>query len=506
MVTASFVASGDAVKLVGAHQRPARSSPGADAKHAGSPECSPGPRGQDRILLAEMTPDRQQQPTFRDFRDLLAESPERALSLIEAVHNADIANWLRDVTEEDAWIVFRSLSVEDQAEVLEYGDEGLRHTMIQRLNAISLTPLIEELPSDVAVDILAEASRDVSSEVLDQISIETARELRELIAYPPESAGGVMTTDYVSIAIGSRIGDAIKLFRKDEEAEDSIGVFVVDTNNHPVGYLSDRALLSTPIHTTVEDVMVEAFSINAHVDQEEASRMIAHYNLFALGVTELSGELVGVVSAEDAAEIYEEEVDEDILKLVGTAPGEQEQTRLPVLVRVRQRLPLMAVTVMGGLLSAWILEYFLRDSAGGTSANAAILRFLPLIIGLAGNVGIQSSTILVRGFATGEVEPERELRVLYSEVSVGTWIGVLCGSATTLVAAWMESTPFGLAVGTAVFVAVSWAAVLGCVIPMGCRRLGIDPAIVAGPFLICLSDVSGSAIYILVARALIPLG
>ena len=122
----------------------------------------------------------------------------------------------------------------------------------------------------------------------------------------------------------------------------------------------------------------------------------------------------------------------------------------------------------------------------------AILRYLPLIIGLAGNVGIQSSTILVRGFATGEVEPEREARVLFSEFAVGTTVGLLCGLTTTVVASVMQDgaalTVFGVAVGTAVFVSVTWAALLGCVVPITCRRSGFDPAIVAGPFLICLQS------------------
>ena len=448
--------------------------------------------------------EREQPPTFKDFRQALAESPERAAGVIDGVHNADIAAWLRDVPEDEAWSAFLSLGVEDRAEVLDYGDEGLRGTLLQRMTAAELAPLIGELPTDVAVDILAELDEGIASDVLRQIPFETALELRELIAYPAESAGGVMTTDYVASPLGTRIGDAIKLVRHDEEAEESIGVFVVDADNRPVGYLSDRALLSTPIHTLVEEEMVEPFTIDAQADQEDAARTIAHYNLSALAVVGEDGKLAGVISAEDAAEIYEDEVGEDILKLVGTAPGEQEQTRLPVLVRVRQRLPLMGVTVLGGFTSAAILQYFLSSSSSGSGMNTAILRFLPLIIGLAGNVGIQSSTILVRGFATGEVNPDREGRVLISEVSVGVLIGLICGSATALLASWMESTPFGFAVGIAIIVAVTWASILGCVIPMGCRRLGIDPAIVAGPFLVCLSDISGSAIYILVAGALIP--
>ncbi len=315
-----------------------------------------------------------------------------------------------------------------------------------------------------------------------------------------------MTTEFLTIASGTRVGDAVKEVKKEgEEAEDVDGVFVLDADQKPIGFISDRSLLTHSIHDVVDDVMVEPFVVEADADQEEAANQIQKYGLAALGVTAPDGVLIGVIPAEDAAEILEQEAREDIQRLVGTTA--EQQTRLPVLVRTRQRMPLMAVTVMGGLLSAKILSYFL--GSGGAGDDTSILRYLPLIIGLAGNVGIQSSTIAVRGFATGEVEPERERAVLASELTVGTLVGLICGTATIFIASWMESGSwidiFGMAVGAAIAVAVSWAAFLGCVVPIGCRRLGIDPAIVAGPALITLSDISGSLIYILVARQLVGL-
>ncbi|MEL6907356.1 MAG: magnesium transporter, partial [Planctomycetota bacterium] len=202
-----------------------------------------------------------------------------------------------------------------------------------------------------------------------------------------------------------------------------------------------------------------------------------------------------------------EEVSEDFARLTGTG-SDGEQTRLPVLVRVRQRMPLMGFTVLAGLASAKIIALALgagAAEAGGEGTGEAILRYIPLIVGLAGNVGIQSSTIFVRGFATGEIDAEREWSVFSAEWLTGATIGLLCGLITWIVASVVETagpSGLGLAVGVAVVAAVAWAALLGGLVPIACRRLGIDPAIVAGPFLIALSDVSGSAIYILVARAI----
>jgi magnesium transporter len=440
--------------------------------------------------------------TFKDFREVLETSPSKAAAFLEPVHAADVATWLQDVNHEDAWQVYAALSTETQAEVLEYAEESLRGILIPRLSTDDLRDVVEELPADEAVDVLAKADERIAEDVLDSIPGELAAELRELIAFPPESAGGVMTTEFVPVPAGTRLGDAIKLLKQEgDRLEQGIGVYVIDEGERPVGYIPVRELLTHSIHSTVEEVMDEPFTILATEDQEEAAIRLQKYGLQALGVVDGSGALVGVISAEDAQDVFESEVSEDILRLVGTAP-ERQQTRLGVLTRVRQRMPLMVVTVAGGLISAKILEAFLQGGAGGDSSS--ILRYLPLIIGLAGNVGIQSSTILVRAFATGEVEPEREVAVLAGEVTVGALSGAICGTAIFFVASWMEAgvwmASFGAAVGAAVATAVAWGARLGCVIPMGCRRLGIDPAITAGPFLICLSDISGAAIYVLVAR------
>jgi magnesium transporter len=163
------------------------------------------------------------------------------------------------------------------------------------------------------------------------------------------------------------------------------------------------------------------------------------------------------------------------------------------------------VTVLGGLLTAWILDKALGEHLSG---DAELLRFIPIVIGLAGNVGIQCSTILVRGFATGEVERERELAVLRGEVATGFLIGLICGTATMLITGFTESSgeawSFAFAIGAAITVAVSWAALLGCVVPTVCRRVGIDPAVVAGPFLITVSDISGTVLYLGVAAILLP--
>lgn len=441
---------------------------------------------------------------LREFRQVLEESPVRAAQRLAAAHPADAADWLKDIDAENARLAFAELNADQQAALLEQADEALTHDLAQHLSPGALREIVAELPSDEAVDVLAEVDERVAEDVLDALEDEEAQELRTLRAYEPDSAGGVMTTNFISVPSDAHLLDAVKALKEEgEEDEEGLGVFVVDGEGRPIGYITEHTLLSQRVHDPVSAAMAEPYLVAVEEDQETAAGILHRYDLQALGVVDGSGMLVGVISEEDARDVLEEEFTEDVHRLVGT--GSEQQTRLPVLKRVRQRLPLMAVTVLGGLASAKLLAMAIPPGRAGGEFEV-VLRYLPLIVGLAGNVGVQSSTILVRAFATQEVERGRELSVLGSEVAVGGIVGLLCGAVTFLIASQVEASwALGASVGLAIVVAVAWAALLGCMVPMGCRRLEIDPAVVAGPFLICLSDVSGVGIYILVASRLIGL-
>ena len=404
------------------------------------------------------------------------------------------------------------LDVEGRSEFLKFAEDPLREDLLGLLSIDQIVEVVQELPADEVVDLLALTDDDRSERVLRSVDFERAQGLRKLARYDDETAGGLMTVEFVSVPADLHVADVIKDLRSEEgpAADEEGGVFVVDAEGKPIGYVSDRDLLMTPIHTPISEVMeTDLITVEVNDDQEEVAQLVHKYSFAAVPVVDIRGALIGVISAEDAQEVLQEEAEEDILRLVGTSPEEQ-QTRLPVLTRVRHRLPLQALTVLGGLATAKLLALAL-PAGDGASGGVDILRYLPIIIGLAGNVGIQASTILVRAFATGELSQDREMSVLRSEVLVGLLIGSICGIVTMFVAAIGETGmedaySFGAAVGFAIVTAVTWAAFLGCVVPMLCRRWGIDPAIVAGPFLITLSDISGAAIFIGVASVSLGLG
>lgn len=449
-------------------------------------------------------------PLEQDLAVLIETQPDGLAAYLEGVHPADLAKWARNASDGDVTIVFELLDSEKRIELFHFAEDKVSARLVALLDVDGLVEVIESLGADEAVDLLVHLEDDIAEEVLRRVDLERARGLRALQTYDSDTAGGLMTTDFATVESGCRVGDAIKELRQEDERTigDETGIFIVDEHEVPIGWVSDRDLVTTPIHTPVEDVMAGIpVTVRPTDDQEDVAIAVSRYGLQVLPVVDVQGALVGVVSAEDAGGVYEEEAEEDIRRLVGTST--EEQTHLPVMVRVRQRLPLQVLTVLGGIVTANILRLAMPESkAGDPAAFNDILRYVPIVIGLAGNVGIQASTILVRAFATGEVTPDRELRVLSSEVLVGFLMGLLCGGTTAVVATLIETdidgaVAFGSAVGIAIAIAITWSSLLGSSIPMICRRLKFDPAIVAGPFMITLSDISGTAIYMLSAHLIL---
>ncbi|MDP6837503.1 MAG: CBS domain-containing protein, partial [Planctomycetota bacterium] len=257
-------------------------------------------------------------PKLQDLRAALERDGAELEQLLAEWHPADLAEHLQDLDEGEVEEVFTRLGGEARAEVLQYADDPLRQLAVAHLSAASLAEVIRELPADEVVDLLALVDGAVAEEALHRIDLQRSTSLRELLHYDPESAGGVMTTEFVTVPVDTRVGDAIKQLKVDaDRADEDVGVYVVDDEQRPVGYVTDRDLLTHRIHAPLGEVMAEAFTIRAEADQEETAQIIHKYGLEALAVVNGAGVLVGVISSVDAAEVFEEEASEDIMRLVG---------------------------------------------------------------------------------------------------------------------------------------------------------------------------------------------
>jgi len=316
-----------------------------------------------------------------------------------------------------------------------------------------------------------------------------------------------MTTELVSARDGETVGD-VRARLGDLEQEEVLGTtFVVDAAGARVGFIKLRDLLAAERPTPTAGLVHEdVISVHVDADQEEAARLCERYDLDSLPVVDSAGRLAGVITVDDVIDVLDAEASEDMLRLAGT--GVLHPTTETIRTRLLARAPWLSVTLVGTFMAGLIIEFIEKtwfpSALGGDKTFKSLLYFIPLIGGMAGNVGSQSSTIMVRGFATGEIDPGRPLRVLRGEVTLAAVIGLLSGAIVGSVASivYVDMAWLGLVIGVALPAAIIVASFVGTLVPFACRRVRVDPAYASGPFLLTLNDIAAYVIYFAVAVGL----
>ncbi|RMH05026.1 MAG: magnesium transporter [Planctomycetota bacterium] len=427
----------------------------------------------------------------------------------ESAHVADIADvlWL-DFSPEEARRLFRSFDQELAAEVLEEVEPKFAAKLLEGVDPTELGDLLERLPADDGADLLEELPDRLGEEALAHVDAEDASDLRHLGAYDSDSAGGLMTTEYLEARPEEKVGDVLKRIKSGQEgdAETIDTLYVVDAQGGLEGVISVRELIEANIHQAVGEI-ANPDVIHARVDEdrEEVAHRLLHYNLSTIPVVDPRGQLVGIVTADDALEVLEEEGSEDALLLAGASGASEASETL--WEKVVHRAPMLLVTVFGGLLMSRVMELFVPGSSGGAGGGgfATILPYVPMVLGLSGNVGSQTSAVMVRGFAVGVIRPGRRLAILLGEIQIGLTLGFLsCLVAVPAMALFNGGDwHLGLSVGMALLVAMTWSATAASSIAMGSHGLGLDPALVSGPVMMAVSDLSALLLFFGVSELLL---
>ena len=417
--------------------------------------------------------------------------PEQMKTLLKDVHPGDVAETLSRFPREEQIRIFAAMPPDIAGAVLEELDEPDQFTLVTSVNEEKLADIIDEMAPDESADVL---------DLLTDEEQEDVREIKELLSYPEDSAGGIMTTKVLSVPETATVDDALREIRNDPDVESVACVFVTDSDDMLKGVLTFRMLVTAKPGTPVRDVMdKDVISVRIDDDQEDVAGIVRKYNFVAVPVVDERHRLRGVVTVDDVLDVLEEEASEDMYKMAGTAA--RHPTKEGVLSRVGYRLPFLATTLLGGLVTANILLAFRHT----TQTVIILVSFIPVMAGTAGNVGVQSATIVVRGLALGEIDTSRVLRVLRGELGVGILLGIACGAVTGLVAAIIDANAMLGAVVTASMIAgITVAATAGTLVPLGLNKVGVDPAIAAGPFISTLNDITGLTIYLGLATMLLP--
>ena len=430
----------------------------------------------------------------------------RLQKVLEKTHIADVAAVMRFLNRRERRQVFDLLPDRDaMGEVLSEVDDTI------------VTELTVGLHDDLLVDLLARMSSDDAADVLGEISEERAEallrrlkgpddDLEGLLRYDEETAGGIMVPDFFSLDETTTAEEAIRQLRTAAGIEMVFYIYVVNEHGQLVGVVSLRQLVVCPPQARLSDLMeTEVISVRDDEDREEVARVVARYNVLAVPVVDGGARLLGIVTVDDVIDVIREEATEDMLKMAG-APDEDLLETPTVLHAARVRMPWLMASFLGGVGAALIIGAYETALA----EVAALAAFIPIIMGMGGNVGTQSSTLVVRGLATGRVDVRAFNRTVLREMAVGVAMGLFYGLFLALVAFVVyRSDPVGvvglaITVGTSICASMAVAAVVGAGLPLVFHRLAIDPAVATGPFVTTAVDVAGILIYFGVANALIP--
>ncbi|MCS5696180.1 magnesium transporter [Desulfofundulus thermocisternus] len=429
-------------------------------------------------------------------------STDKLRQCLQDFHPADIAEVLPQASLGQQIRVLRVLDPDRAAQVIFELDHEKLPTLMECLGLQRTVDILNAMFTDDAADLLGNLPGDLRQRLLGLMEAQEARDLKDLLAYGRETAGGIMTMEYVAVQKNITAGQAIEVLREHApEAETIYYVYVVDNENHLVGVLSLRELILADPGMLIEDIMRrKVISVNVSTDQEEVARLVAKYDLLAVPVVSDGGELLGIVTVDDILDVVEREATEDMMRMAATIDGEGEDPDTSPLKRALRRLPWLVGLLLGELVAGHVIEGF-SETLGHITALAF---FMTAIAGGTGNAATQSLTVVVRGIATGEVDPGQILKVIWKEAQVGVWVGVVCGLVVGILAfIWQDSTSLGLVVGGALALSIGVSTILGSLVPVIINRLGVDPALASGPFITTLMDVSSMSIYFTLATIIL---
>ncbi|MBN2170571.1 MAG: magnesium transporter [Candidatus Krumholzibacteriota bacterium] len=430
-------------------------------------------------------------------RELLAAGAVEDLRRVVAErHESELAEAFAELDQDERGALLRLLDTETAADVFSGAEEAIQEELADALTDAELAELVEEMDSDEAADTVRLLEPEEQDRVFDLLEDETESEVRRLLVHEEDTAGDLMMVELAAIHEDAIIAEAIELIReKADEIEELYNVYVIDSARRLVGTLSLRDMVlarpGMPLRAVMEPPEV---TVTPEMDQEEVARVFRRYDLVSLPVVDAAGVLVGRITVDDVMDVMEEEAREDISRFAGM--GEESFQPRGVLRISRDRLPWLVLGLFGGLLSARILQGF----QGSLSRMLSLAFFVPVVTALGGNIGIQSSTIVVRGLATGEFRSGSVRRRILRELAVSLLNGFVIGLVTFgAVWLWLGDLALGSVVAVSMLTVVLWASITGTAVPLLLRRFGVDPAYATGPFVTTTNDIVDLSIYLGIA-------
>lgn len=437
-----------------------------------------------------------------EVRQLLEEDPTQLTEFIDEIHDEDLADLLGMLTEAEAGQVLKAISAKDAATIFERLDEEKQEALVSKLGFESMAPIVSEMSADDRTDLieaLPEQMGESMLETLERHDPEAAAEVEELARWPEDSAGGLMTTDYVSVGPEHTVAATIETIRHEgTQAETVYYVYVVGKQNKLLGVASLRDILLAKPEMRIDQVMIEmVHAVSPTTDQEEVAKTMAKYDFSALPVVGPGQRLLGVITVDDVMDVLTAEHGEDVQRLAAVEPTLEGYFQTPFWTFVKKRLGWLIVLFVGEFATGSALRHF--DHV--IEAVATLAFYVPLLISTGGNAGSQSASLVIRGLAVGDVIPGDFRRVFFRELGLGIVMGLVIaciGAARALL--WGDGPLFAITVSVTLVGIVVVGCVVGSMFPLLLRRLGLDPATSSAPFIASVVDVLGILVYFSMAK------
>lgn len=423
------------------------------------------------------------------------------LKIVKKTHAADLALVLGSLSVHNQIRLFDLIDdIDLKGEIFSNLDVDTFLNLVERMDLDDIVDILDLMPKDDVADLLGRLPVEKSDAILEKMKREGSEEVEGLLHYEDDTAGGIMVPEFIALKESTTAEDAIHSLQKEHlDVEMPFYLYVVDENGKLIGVSSLRQLVVVPPDTPLKDFMItDVFTVKTDMDQEEVAKIVARYDILAVPVVDDTNKLVGIVTVDDVIDIIREEATEDILKMVGA--GEEFVETKSIYKNIKMRMPWLFASCVGGIIASFIIGYF----QSSLSKLAYLAAFIPVIMGMGGNVGVQSSTITVRGLATGRLSIRDIWSVVAKQLMVGLMLGLFYGFVVGMVAQLKYTqTLFALSVAIGVFSSMTMAALAGSLVPMTLAKINVDPAIASGPFVTTAIDIISVTFYFIIATTLL---
>lgn len=444
--------------------------------------------------------------TIQDIIELLTNKQYKQLrSILENMYPYEIAELFNELNKEYVPVAYRLLPKELAAETFVEMDSDAQALLIRSFSDTELKEVMDELYVDDAVDIVEEMPANVVRRILDQATPEMRRNINEILKYPELSAGSIMTTEFVELKSFMTVAESITRIRRTGVDKETIDMCYVTTGDRRlIGVISLRMLILSEEDSVVANIMeTNVISVNTLEDREEAANMFSKYNVTALPVVDNESRLVGIITVDDAIEVIEEEVTEDIEKMAAIVPGDKPYLKTGVFETWLRRIPWLLLLMISATFTGGIISYFEK----ALTTVPILISFIPMLMDTGGNAGGQASVTIIRGMAIGDIEMKDIFRVVWKEIRTAVICGISLAAVGFLKIILVDNMIFDMGVTymeafvicTTVFLTVLCAKIVGCVLPMFARRIGLDPAVMASPFITTIVDAISLSIFFALA-------